>query len=73
MVKTTLSALIALTLAVAVAACGGAKEEQAMENQVENTPGPTQPEVAPSAPAPRPGSWFGSIAKAVASSVKVEV
>ncbi|MFA0809983.1 hypothetical protein [Microbulbifer epialgicus] len=55
MVKKMLSALLTLTLVVAVAACGGAKEEQAMENQVENTPGPTQPEVTPSAPAPRPG------------------
>lgn len=54
MVKTTLSALITLTLVLAMAACG-AKEEKAMENRVENIPGSAQPEVTSSSPAPKPG------------------
>ncbi|WP_299584325.1 hypothetical protein [uncultured Microbulbifer sp.] len=55
MVKTMLSTLLTLTLAVAMAACGGAREEKAVENQAENTRGANQPEVASSPPAPRPG------------------
>jgi hypothetical protein len=54
MVKIKLSALLVLTL-LAMAACGGAKEEKAMENQVENTPGSSQPEVTSNPPAARSG------------------
>ncbi|WP_413662797.1 hypothetical protein ACG1BZ_16595 [Microbulbifer sp. CNSA002] len=50
MLMKPLSLLLVLIFAVTTAACGQSKEEKAMENEVENTPGAVEPEVAPSPP-----------------------
>ncbi|WP_444941122.1 hypothetical protein ACJJI3_00570 [Microbulbifer sp. ZKSA004] len=57
MLKKRLSFLWVSALIISVAACGQSREEKAMENEVENTPGAAEPEVAPTPPAAtmRPG------------------